>query len=131
MVVFFVISQPMTNHSNSILQTDARVLETIGLRLAQRRIERNLTQAELAKQAGIGKRTLERLEGGGSTQLSNFLRVLRVLELLEEVIDAIPEDRPSPMELLRAKGKERQRVRHKKGERGVLREEPTPWTWGE
>jgi transcriptional regulator with XRE-family HTH domain len=108
------------------------VLEELGQRLAQRRIELDLTQAELADIAGVGKRTLERLEGGGSTQLSNFLRIVRHLELLPEFMAAFPDAQPSPMELLRAKGKERKRVRHKKKKaNSVVREEPSGWTWGE
>jgi transcriptional regulator with XRE-family HTH domain len=107
------------------------LLEEIGERLAQRRIELNLTQAELAKQAGVGKRTLERLEARGSTQLTNFVRILRELDLLDDLMGAIPTAQPSPMELLRAKGKKaRQRVRHKTTP-SVLREEPSGWTWAE
>jgi predicted transcriptional regulator len=46
----------------------------------------NLSQAQLAEQAGISKRTLERLEAGAAaTQLSLFLRVLRQLDRLERL----------------------------------------------
>jgi predicted transcriptional regulator len=46
----------------------------------------NLSQAQLAEQAGISKRTLERLEAGAAaTQLSLFLWVLRQLDRLERL----------------------------------------------
>ena len=46
----------------------------------------NLSQAQLAEQAGISKRTLERLEAGAAaTQLSLFLQVLRQLDRLERL----------------------------------------------
>jgi DNA-binding XRE family transcriptional regulator len=44
--------------------TDEAVLHELGGRLAGLRIEHNLTQAALAEQAGVSKRTIERLESG-------------------------------------------------------------------
>jgi DNA-binding XRE family transcriptional regulator len=60
------------------LMSDAALLQELGQRIARLRLERNLSQSQLAEQAGISKRTLERLEAGAAaTQLSLFLRVLR------------------------------------------------------
>lgn len=48
--------------------TDEAVLGELGRRLAQVRLGKNLTQAQLAAKAGVSKRTVERLEvGGGAT----------------------------------------------------------------
>ena len=44
--------------------TDEAILRLLGARLSGTRLERNLTQATLAEQAGVSKRTVERLEGG-------------------------------------------------------------------
>jgi DNA-binding XRE family transcriptional regulator len=46
--------------------SDESLLKELGGRLAAARIVRNLTQAALAEQAGVSKRTVERLESGGS-----------------------------------------------------------------
>jgi transcriptional regulator with XRE-family HTH domain len=46
--------------------TDDAVLAEIGERLCARRLELQLTQAVVAEQAGIAKRTLERMESGHS-----------------------------------------------------------------
>ena len=55
----------------------------MGGRLARVRLERNLTQIQLAEQAGVSKSTVERLESGAvATQLSGFIRVCRVLDLM-------------------------------------------------
>ena len=68
------------------LMTDEALLRELGHRIAQQRLDRNLSQAQLAEQAGISKRTLERLEAGAAaTQLSLFLRVLRQLDRLERL----------------------------------------------
>ncbi len=107
--------------------TDPAVLAEIGQRLAQHRLDKNLTQAELAKEAGVSKRTLIRLEGGESTQLTNLIRILRALDLLANLDAFIPPPVPSPIEQLRSGGKRRKRASRKA-------QHPRPgkeWTWGE
>lgn len=59
--------------------TDAAVLAELGERLARLRLQRNLTQAQLAREAGVSKRTLIRLERGESSQVTNLIRVVRSL----------------------------------------------------
>jgi len=59
------------------------VLNEIGARLTQQRVQTKLTQAGLAEKAGVSKRTVERIEAGSSVQLSTMLQVLRVFKLLE------------------------------------------------
>lgn len=111
----------------SPLPTDEAILAEIGRRLARRRIELQFTQAEAAKQAGLGKRTLERIEAGESTQLSSLLRLLRVLDLLGPLERAIPESAPGPMELLKHKGRTRKRA----SGRRRSKEDGQPWAWDE
>jgi transcriptional regulator with XRE-family HTH domain len=106
------------------LGTDDAILSELGTRLAHRRIELQLTQADVAREAGIGKRTLERIEAGESAQLSSLLRVLRVLDLLPALDRAIPEARPGPMEMLENKGRLRQRASKSRND-----EAGQPWSW--
>jgi len=108
--------------------TDSAVLAELGERVARHRLERNLTQAELAKEAGISKRTLIRLEAGESTQLTNLVRVLRSLGLLENLDALVPPPVPSPIEQLRTKGRERKRASPRTDEERS--KEPDKWTWG-
>ena len=58
--------------------TDEAILQELGQRVARSRLNRNLTQARLADEAGVSKRTVERIEAGYSTQLSNLIRVFRL-----------------------------------------------------
>ncbi len=107
--------------------TDEAILRELGGRLAGARLERNLTQAALAEQAGLSKRTVERLEAGAvATQLSGFLRVCRVLGLVEHFEMLIPEPVASPMAQLQRQGRRRQRAAGKKATPGTAKE----WTWG-
>jgi transcriptional regulator with XRE-family HTH domain len=107
--------------------SDSRVLESIGERIGRHRLDRNLTQAELASAAGVSKRTIERLEAGESTQLSNFIRILRALELLPGFDALIPAPAPSPLNQLKLQGRQRQRA-------SSARETPNPsksWSWND
>ncbi len=90
--------------------SDEAVLAELGERIARQRIDRELTQARLAEQAGIAKRTLERIEAGSSAQLSSLIRVLRALNLLESLDALIPAAAPGPLDWLKRDGKPRQRA---------------------
>lgn len=108
--------------------TDESILTELGARLARVRIESDLTQAALAEQAGVSKRTVERLESGQvATQLSGFLRVCRVLGLLERLETFLPEPTPGPMARLKQQGRKRQRATGKKTSGDTTKK----WTWGD
>jgi transcriptional regulator with XRE-family HTH domain len=109
----------------SNLLIDDAILDELGARIASRRLELRLTQAELAEQAGIAKRTLERIEAGNSAQLSSLVRVLRVLEALPGLEGLIPAAGPRPMDQLKRKGKVRQRAPGRRASEQLGK----PWSW--
>lgn len=107
--------------------TDETVLAELGQRLARTRLSRNISQAELATEAGVAKTTVERLERGDGIQLESLIRILRALGQLDRLDVVISESLPSPIERLDNRGKERRRARdNRSGEsrRGA-------WTWGD
>ena len=117
--------------------TDAAISQILGERIERYRIEADLTQAELSEQAGIGKRTLERIEAGRGAELVTLIRVLRALNAVDGFERLLPELPVSPIERLELRGKQRQRVAHPRPRRektehpGVREGAPvTPWTWG-
>ena len=106
--------------------TDAAVLTEIGQRIARVRLERNLTQVQLAEQAGVSKSTVQRLESGDvSPQLSGFIRVCRVLDLIERFDLLVPEPMPSPVEQLKLGGKRRKRASKAR----VRKASQIKWQW--
>ncbi|MDP2169958.1 MAG: helix-turn-helix transcriptional regulator [Rhodocyclaceae bacterium] len=109
------------------LLTDDAVLAELGARIAGRRIELQLTQADVAEQAGIAKRTLERMEAGLTSQLATLVRVLRVLDAASGLDSLIPESGPRPMDLLQRKGKVRQRASGRRAAKVTGK----PWRWDE
>ena len=105
--------------------TTSRQIEIeIGDRLARLRLSRNVTQAALAEKAGIGVRTLRRLEAGDPSTLDTFLRVTMALDLEDAILAALPDGQIRPIERVSKKGHERQRARPTKEKTG----DPI-WTW--
>jgi len=104
--------------------TDAAIAQLLGQRIGRYRIAAGLTQAELAERAGIGKRTLERVEAGRGAELVTLIRVLRSLNALEGFERLLPELPPSPIEQLELRGKQRKRVSHRRG-RSQAPEQPS------
>jgi len=122
-----VISPKEATLSIEKLMSDKAILEELGYRLSRHRVELGFTQAKLAKEAGISKRTLERIETGESTQTSSLIRIMRVLGLLESLDVFAPDTGPRPMDLLKLRGKERQRASSKRQEDMTGKD----WSWGD
>lgn len=107
--------------------SDKASLIELGNRIAQCRLNRNLTQSALADEAGISERTMIRLEQGQSSQLLNFIRVLRALDMLENLDALIPEPPVSPIQQVKMHGK-----RRKRASSPTDKPEPKePWSWGD
>lgn len=111
----------------SSLSNDA-LLHELGARLTGARLALNLTQAALAEQASVAKRTVERLESGeAATQLSGFIRVCRVLGLLERLDGLVAEPTTSPMTQLKLQGRKRQRASRQKAASPKRKD----WAWSD
>lgn len=102
------------------------IITELGRRLTRRRIELGMTQAQLAAHAGIGKRTIERIEAGADTQLSTLIRLLSVLDLSESLDQLIPAAQVSPMEMLKHQNTPRKRATSKETSKPK-----EPWKWGD
>jgi putative transcriptional regulator len=111
--------------------TDDVVLAEIGERLARTRLERNMTQAQLAHEAGVALVTVKRLEAGEPVKLPNFLRVLRVFGLLSSLDVVVPEPTISPIDRLKLHGRQRQRATGRRGRRADEPHPDEPWAWGD
>jgi transcriptional regulator with XRE-family HTH domain len=117
----------MVNSENPI---DEALLKSLGTRIARIRIALNLTQEQLATQAGLGLRTIQRLElGATATQLSGFIRVCRVLGLIDGFDTLIPEPALSPVAQLKLRGKERKRASQPRTEKPSANS--TTWQWAD
>lgn len=111
--------------------TDEAVLDELGARLERTRLERNLTQRELAAEAGVERKAVQRIEAGESVKLVSLIRVLRALGLLDALERLVPEPVASPMEQLSMHGHSRRRASGKRRRRPPSREDEAPWRWGD
>jgi transcriptional regulator with XRE-family HTH domain len=113
--------------------TDSAILQEIGDRLERRRIDAGLTQAELAEEAGISKRTVERMEAGHSTDFVMLIRALRALKLMESLEQLVPDLPQGPLALLKGRGRARSRVRHPREspEGTMAAKAASSWKWRE
>jgi transcriptional regulator with XRE-family HTH domain len=109
--------------------SDAVVLREVGQRLARTRLERNLSQEQLALESGVSKATIERLEAGAPVKSTSLIRVLRSLGRLDTLDLLLPEPLPSPIERLKLEGRRRRRARLPK--KGDASAKPGPWRWGD
>jgi transcriptional regulator with XRE-family HTH domain len=103
---------------------DEALQEPLGSRLRGLRLNRNESQEELARRAGVGKATLQRLEEGRSGTIVTLLRVLRALDL--DNLDAlVPAVEKSPLAEARGERQTRARARTR------ATETPRAWRWGD
>ena len=89
--------------------TDQAIAREIGQRIEQLRLEANISQQTIAEELGITSKTY-RLLKEGKVKFTTLIGALRVLNQLELVDSFIPETPFSPMELMKLKGKKRQRA---------------------
>lgn len=67
------------------LASEREIHQVLSARLRTQRLAKGLSQADLAKHAGIGVATLQRLEAGQGSTLENFLRTVMALGLVDEL----------------------------------------------
>ena len=85
----------------------------IGHRLAQLRLEKNLSQQQIADEIGMSRMGYANVEKGAG-KFENIIAALRALGRLDLVEKFIPDTTFSPMQQLKLKGKQRQRATNKK-----------------
>lgn len=100
--------------------------EALGTRLGHIRLSRNLTQAQLAEDAGTSLRTIKRLEAGENASLDTLLRVLRALRLDAHLETFLPDPDIRPLERVKLSGQERQRASGRRAAGPA-----SAWAWGE
>lgn len=79
-------------------------LEALGQHIAELRIMRQLKQAELAYEAGVSHRTLQRLEAGEPVKSDGLMQVIKCLGRLDAVLGALALQGFSPYEKLAEAG---------------------------
>jgi len=92
------------------VMSDKAILEALGARLRRQRLNQDITQKELAERAGVARTVIQKMEQGEEFMVDGLIRVMRVLNLLDQLDNFLPDPGISPIQLARLQGKERQRA---------------------
>ncbi len=92
--------------ANTLLELE----ETLGERLRNLRLHRNIDQKTLAARAGISVRALQSLEAGKGSTLKSLLAVVRALDREEWLSRIAPVATINPMTMLANRREPRQRA---------------------
>jgi putative transcriptional regulator len=95
-------------------------------RLESIRLSRNMTQQQLAEEAGVSLRTIGRLEKGQGVSLDTFIRVLTALRVQQSLESLLPDPTVRPIERVGGGAGERKRARPAR-----VSSEPPAWSWGD
>lgn len=94
--------------------SDRAIARELGERLRSLRLQRNVTQRELADATTLSLNTIKALEGGRG-KLASLIAVLRELDALDRLDSLLPVNDISPLQLARLHGRQRQRASGKRG----------------
>lgn len=96
----------MTHHNS---KTAHALASELGQRLQRARLNLNLTQLEVAQHAGVSRKIVMNAEAG-QVSLENLIAILITLDLVGQLDSFLPEQPLSPIQLLKLRGKVRQRA---------------------
>ena len=106
----------------SIAASDA-IIGALFQRIEQIRLSRNISQAELAKEARVSRSTITRLASGENISFDSFVRVMQALGLTDNLAALLPNPAVRPVERIRLDGAQRRRASTKRTSAGR-------WQWG-
>ncbi len=108
------------------IASSAQIKTDLCSQLEKIRLSKNLTQTQLANEAGIALITLQKFEKGQGVSLDTFIRVLIALGLQGNLQTLLPNPSVRPVERVSQHGHERQRARPRKA-----KAEKGAFTWGD
>ena len=108
------------------IATSRQIEAALCARLVNIRLARNITQAHLAKQAGVSLRTIGRMEKGEGVSLDTFIRVMTALGIQQNLEVLLPDPSIRPIERAGALKKERRRARPRQPKK-----RKDAWSWGD
>lgn len=99
------------------------IAEELGSRLRRARLNADLSQVQVAEQAGVSRKIVMGAEKG-RVQLESLIAIMVALGMESQFNFFLPEPELSPLQLAKLRGKQRQRA---SGERVPTGEEKLEW----
>ncbi|MDB6095219.1 MAG: transcriptional regulator, family [Verrucomicrobia bacterium] len=100
---------------NEVVKSTAELQAELGQALRALRINRQLTQENLAVKAGVSLRSLANLERNGGATLQTLVRALNAMGAAGTISQLVPQPQISPLAMLRHETGRPQRVRRRSG----------------
>lgn len=93
---------------------DPAIVKEIGGSLRHMRLNKNISQDQLARMAGVDRTTISRMEAGRAATLLTLVQVLRALDKLD-ILDVFREESQiSPLQVLKIQERQRQKASPKR-----------------
>lgn len=108
------------------IATSDQIEAVLCKRIESIRLSRNITQEQLADEAGVSIRTIGRLEKGQGVSMNTFIRVMIALRIQQNLETLLPDPTVRPIERIGLDAGERKRARPTKSKNEL----PT-WSWGD
>jgi len=113
----------MTHKLDFSLASSETIEDTLSQQIEAIRLKHNITQQVLADMSGVSRSTITRLaQDGKGISFDSLIRIMQALNLESHLKAMLPDPNISPLDILKSKGKSRQRARLKK-------REAKNWTW--
>ncbi len=106
-----VNQQEMSYNIEFSVATSDQIEAALCKRLESIRLSRNITQAQLAEEAGVSPRTIGRLEKGQGVSLDTFIRIMMALRIQQNLEALLPDPTVRPIEGVGMDDAERKRAR--------------------
>lgn len=86
---------------DSLFKSDREILHELGRKFKLARVNRRMSQDDLATHSGISRTTISRLEKGQGISTVNYISLLRAVGQLERFLsvmnDVVPDPRLTPV----------------------------------
>lgn len=90
--------------------TDREISGELGRRLRAYRLRQNVAVVDLATRAGLNRNTVVNAEAGANPRIETIIKILRALGSLDALDAFLPPPGLSPLQLIKAAGRPRQRA---------------------
>ena len=116
----------MTYNIDFSVATSDQIEAALCKRLESIRLARNITQVQLAEEAGVSPRTIGRLEKGQGVSMETFIRIMMALRIQQNLEALLPDPSVRPIERISISAGERKRARP------IQPDDKHPtWAWGD
>ena len=103
-----------SNVKNRSAMADPAIVKEICSSIRQMRLNKNITQEELAERAGVNRTTISKMEAGRAATLLTLVQVIRAMDRLDVFNLFMEEPEISPMQLLKIQEHQRKKASPKK-----------------